>query len=443
VKERPQRTLAKEVELSGTGLHTGLPVRVKLLPADAGAGVVFRRVDLPGRPEVPARIDFADARPRCTFLKHGTAEVSTIEHLLAGLAALQVDNAVAEMSGAEVPGMDGSSRAFVEALRAAGTQDLKATCEGFRPEEPVEVHEGEWALVAFPRDEGLRVTYTLGYDRPRVVQQSFTLDVTPESFAAEIAPARTFVTSDEVEKLRASGLGQGATAENTLVIGESAEEDGRALRFPDEYVRHKILDLVGDLALLGRPLHAHVVAHRTGHAANRALVERMALEMHRREELGYVRRGTGFDIREIMRVLPHRYPFLLVDRVVELEGFKRAVGIKNVSANEPFFQGHYPGNPIMPAVLTLEALAQLAGILLLRKLDYSGKVAVFLGMDRVRLRRAVVPGDQLRLIVETLHLGRRGGKVRARATVRDTLVAEAEMKFMLVDSPSNVEDLEL
>jgi UDP-3-O-[3-hydroxymyristoyl] N-acetylglucosamine deacetylase/3-hydroxyacyl-[acyl-carrier-protein] dehydratase len=443
VKQRPQRTLAKEAELQGTGLHTGAEARLRILPADAGSGIVFRRVDLPGKPEVPARIDFAHPRPRCSALKNGAAEVTTTEHLLAGLLALQVDNAVVEVHGPEVPGMDGSSRPFVEAIRGAGVTELKAACESFEPVEPIHVQEGEAALVALPREEGLRVTYTLGYDRPRVVRQTITVDITPETFAAEIAPARTFVTSEEVERLRSAGLGRGAGAENTLVLGEDREADERGLRFEDEYVRHKVLDLVGDLALLGRPVQAHVIAHRTGHAANRALVERMALEMHRREEVGYVRRGTGFDIREIMRVLPHRYPFLLVDRVIEVEGFKRAVGIKNVSANEPFFQGHYPGNPILPAVLTLEALAQLAGILLLRKLDAAGKVAVFLGMDKVRLRRAVVPGDQLRLIVETLHLGRRGGKVHARATVRDTLVAEADMKFMLVDSPSNVEDLEL
>jgi len=431
------------VVFSGAGLHSGAQARLALLPAEPGVGVLFRRVDLPGKPEVPARIDFADRRPRCSFLRNGAAEVSTIEHLLAGLAALQVDNVLAEIAGPEVPGLDGSSRPFLQGMTGVGVVEQKGVCAPYRIDEAISVQEGDAAIVAFPREEGLRISYTLGFDRPRTVRQTFTVDVTPERFASEIAPARTFVLSEDVEKLRAAGLGRGATDENTLVIGENAEEDARSLRFPDEYVRHKVLDLIGDLWLLGQPIHAHIVAHRTGHAANRALVERIALEVHRREEMGYVRRGTGFDIHEIMRVLPHRYPFLLVDRVVEVEGFKRAVGLKNVSANEPFFQGHYPGNPIMPAVLTLEALAQLAGILLLRKLDYSGKVAVFLGMDRVRLRRAVIPGDQLRLIVETLHLGRRGGKVRARATVRDTLVAEAEMKFMLVDSPSNVEDLEL
>ncbi len=440
---RAQRTLARERDLEGAGLHTGVVARLRLKPSDAGAGIVFRRVDLPGKPEVPGRIDYMFNLPRRSSLRNGAAQVDTVEHLLASFAAFQIDNVVCELSGPEVPGMDGSSRPFVEAIREAGVREQKETVEVHTLNDSFHVHGNNHAIIALPREEGLRLTYTLGFERPRPVHQTYTFDLTEEGFCEQISPARTFVTSEEIEKLREAGLGQGASEDNTLVIGPEAEADGRKLRFPDEYVRHKVLDLVGDLRLLGRPLHAHIVAHRTGHEANRALVEKIALEMHRREEVGQIRRGSGFDIREIMRVLPHRYPMLLVDRVIEVEGFKRAVGIKNVTINEPFFGGHYPDTPIMPGVLTLEALAQLAGLLLLRKLEYQGKVAVFLGMDRVRLRHAVMPGDQLRLLVETLHLGRRGGKVRARATVRDTLVAEAEMKFMLVDSPSNVEDHDL
>jgi len=443
VKERAQRTITRDVELSGVGLHTGAGVTLRLRPAEAGSGVVFRRVDLPDKPEVPARVDFLHEQPRRSVLREGKAEVETIEHLMAALHAFGVDNVVCELNGPEVPGLDGSSRPFAEAVRQVGVREQKETVAPYVVRDAVHVNQDGWAIVALPRSEGLRLTYTLEYERPREVHQAFTFDLDQEAFVQQVAPARTFVTSEEIERLRAAGLGQGANAENTLVIGPDAQADEATLRFRDEYARHKVLDLIGDLMLLGRPLCAHVVAHRTGHHANRALVERIAHEMHRKEELGSLRRATGFGIQEIMRVLPHRYPMLLVDRVVEVEGFKRAVGIKNVTINEPFFGGHYPEMPIMPAVLTLEALAQLAGILLLRKLEYSGKVAVFLGMDQVRLRHAVMPGDQMRLIVETLHLGRRGGKVRARATVRDSLVAEAEMKFMLVDSPSNVEHQEL
>ena len=443
MKQKVQKTIGHEVELSGVGLHTGAGVRLRLRPAEPGSGIVFRRVDLPGKPEVAAEVQYMHDRPRCTSLSNGKAEVQTIEHLLAGISACGIDNVICELNGPEVPGMDGSSRFFVEALTEAGTKQQKEPAEFYAVKEPVHLSHPNWAIVALPRKEGLRVSYTLGYDKPRPVNQTFTFDLNKDDFVTEVAPARTYVTSDEVEQLRAAGLGQGANEQNTMVITEDAEADARNLRFPDEYARHKVVDLIGDLRLLGRPLRAYVVAHHTGHAANRALVEKIALEMHRREELGALQRGTGFGIDEIMRILPHRYPMLLVDRVIEVEGFKRAVGIKNVTVNEAFFVGHYPAQPIMPAVLTLEALAQLAGILLLRKLEFSGKVAVFLGMDRVKLRHAVVPGDQMRLTVETLRLGPRGGKVKARATVRDVLVAEAEMKFMLVDSPSNVEDQEL
>jgi len=443
---RAQRTLARKAELSGVGLHTGAGVTLRLLPAPPGTGLVFRRVDLPGKPEIPALIEYMHNQPRRSSLRNGAAEVHTTEHLLASLAAAGIDNLVCELNGPEVPGMDGSSRLFSDAVDEAGIKEQKEECAVHTVRESIHVNDqsgGDWAIVALPRKAGLRLSYTLGYDEPRELHQTLTFDLTEEGFREQIAPARTFVTSAEVQALREAGLGQGANQDNTLVISEDPDEDAKSLRFPDEYVRHKVLDLVGDLRLLGRGLNAHIVAHKTGHAANRALVEKLALEMHRHEELGHVQRPTGFGIAEIMRVLPHRYPMLLVDRVIELEGFKRAVGIKNVTINEPFFAGHYPDTPIMPAVLTLEALAQLAGILLLRKLEFSGKVAVFLGMDKVRLRHAVMPGDQMRLIVETLHLGRRGGKVNARATVRDTLVAEAIMKFMLVDSPSNVENQDL
>ena len=443
MKERAQKTLHQPVELSGVGLHTGVEAAVRLLPGDPDTGIVFRRTDLPGHPEVPARLDYRCERRRCTALQNGKAEVQTVEHLLAALHAFELDNVVVEISGPEVPGLDGSSLPFVEALRSGRVTEQKATQKIFTPARALHFRRGDITLVALPREEGLHLSYTLSYDRPRSVQQTCSLEVTPDSFATEIAPARTFVTEEEVPQLREAGLGKGASEDNTLVISSDGEQDAVGLRFSDEYARHKLLDLLGDLCLLGRPLHAQVMAYRSGHEANAALVQKLSGEMHRQEDLGYISRRTGFDIHEIMRVLPHRYPFLLVDRVVEIEGFKRAVGLKNVTINEPFFMGHFPGTPIMPAVLTLESLAQLAGILLLRKLEYSGKVAVFLGMDKVRLRRAVVPGDQLRLVVETLRLGKRGGKVRARATVRDHLVAEAEMKFMLVDSASNVEDEEL
>jgi len=443
VTDRAQKTLGSEVELQGIGLHTGESVTLRLKPADPGNGIVFRRVDLPGQPEISARIEYMHDAPRRTCLKEGGAEVHTVEHLLAALSAEGVDNVVCELDGSELPGMDGSSRPFVDAIEKAKVKEQKEEQIVHSLREPIHVSDENWTIVALPREGGLRLSYTLAFDEPRAIHETMNFDLSAAGFRDTLAPARTFVTSAEMPALREAGLGKGATEENTVLLTDDAEADVARMRFPDECLRHKVLDLVGDLALLGRPLNAHVIAQRTGHAANRTLVRKIAAEMHKREELGHVRHASGLGIAEIMRVLPHRYPMLLIDRVIEIEGFKRAVGIKNVSINEPFFVGHYPETPIMPAVLTLEALAQLAGILLLRKLDYAGKVAVFLGMDHVRLRHAVMPGDQLRLSVETLHLGRRGGKVQGRAHVRDTLVAEAVLKFMLVDSPSNVEDQSL
>ena len=443
MSERAQRTLGSTAELNGVGLHTGEAATLRLCPADVGTGIIFRRVDLPGQPEVPARIEFIHHAPRRTCLKNGAAEVHTVEHLLAALVTSPIDNVICELDGPEIPGMDGSSRLFVDAIDVAKPKEQKEAAIIHTLKAPIHVADDDWAIVALPFEDGLRLSYTLDFDEPREIHETMTFDVTPDGFREAIAPARTFVTSAEVAAVREAGLGKGASEENTVLLTEDAEADAAKMRFPNECLRHKVLDLIGDLALLGRPLRAHVIAQRTGHAANRALTRRIAAEMHKQEEQGLLRHASGLGIAEIMRVLPHRYPMLLVDRVIEIEGFKRAVGIKNVTINEPFFVGHYAETPIMPAVLTLEALAQLAGILLLRKLDYAGKVAVFLGMDHVRLRHAVMPGDQLRLHVETLHLGRRGGKVQARASVRDTLVAEAVLKFMLVDSPSNVEDQEL
>ena len=236
----------------------------------------------------------------------------------------------------------------------------------------------------------------------------------------------------EAKALRGMGLGKGATHENTLVVGPDGPMQNR-LRFPDEYCRHKLLDMTGDLFLLGADLRAHVSGVRSGHSGNALLVRRLA-SLVRAEVDAEEGRSRRLDIGEIQRILPHRYPFLLVDRVLELDGFHRAVGIKNVTINEQFFQGHWPGTPVMPGVLIIEALAQLSGVLLLRKLENTGRLAVLLSIDRAKLRRTVVPGDQLRLEIETLKLKARTGRVQGRATVEGELAAEARINFMLIDA---------
>jgi UDP-3-O-[3-hydroxymyristoyl] N-acetylglucosamine deacetylase/3-hydroxyacyl-[acyl-carrier-protein] dehydratase len=234
--------------------------------------------------------------------------------------------------------------------------------------------------------------------------------------------------------LRAAGLGKGANLENTLVVDQTGQPKQAGLRWTDELARHKVLDLVGDLAMVGVDLDAHIVATRSGHSLNLKLVQRLLDEMQAAENAGEIERTSQLDVRAIMNLLPHRYPFLLIDRVIELEGFKRAVAIKNVSINEPYFQGHWPGHPIMPGVLQLEAMAQLAGVLLLRKLENTGKLAVLWSIDKVKLRGAVVPGDQLRIEVQTIRTKPSVGHVEARCKVGGKIVAEAELKFTLIDA---------
>ncbi len=331
--------------------------------------------------------------------------------------------------------MDGSGLPFVDKLREAGRTDQKAPRKRFALDQTVAVRRGDASIVAYPAEgAGLRLSYTLHFPEANGFgSQCVTVDLTEERFVSEIAPARTFCLESEADKLKEAGFGQGANTRNTLVLGADGPVDND-FRFEDELARHKMLDLIGDLALLGCDLDAHIVANRTGHAANRELVHRLGERVVELENRGVIQPDTGLDVREILKIIPHRYPFLFVDRVIELVGYQKAVGLKNVSFNEPHFQGHWPGQPIMPGVLQVEALAQLSGVLLLRRLQSIGKVAVLLAIDRIKFRRAVVPGDQLRLECETLSLKKRSGKVYGKATVNDELTCEAVMKFMLMDA---------
>lgn len=424
-----QKTIRRPLEFEGVGLHTGEHCQVRFKPAKPDTGIVFVRVDLPDKPRVRAHVDALSPRLRRTSLKNGAAEVQTVEHLLATLSGLGIDNLEVEMTASEVPGADGSCMPYVELFNEDEIEDLKVDSPRVDLEEPISVVEDDATLVALPAREGLTISYTLDYDIPFMRGQYLSVKVDKENFCKEIAPARTFCLYSEVERLRAMGLGKGANYDNTLVVDEKGVINN-ALRFPDEFVRHKVLDLIGDLYLLGQRLNAHVIATKTGHPANARLVKRI-LE---RRSAWDSRAENRLDIRQIQKILPHRFPFLLIDRIVELEGYKKAVGIKNVTVNEPFFTGHWPGKPVMPGVLQLEAMAQLAGVLLLRKVENEGKLAIMLSIDRVKFRKVVVPGDQLRLEAYTLRLKSRTGKVAAKAFVGDDEVAEAQFKFMLVDA---------
>jgi UDP-3-O-[3-hydroxymyristoyl] N-acetylglucosamine deacetylase/3-hydroxyacyl-[acyl-carrier-protein] dehydratase len=432
-----QRTLKAPVECRGIGLHSGKEIKIVVRPAEAGTGVSFVRIDLDDHPVVRAMGANMKARARRTCIQDGRAEVYTCEHLLAAMYALGVDNALVEIDGEEVPGLDGSSLEFFRALRESGTVETRSPRVVYAVKHPIYVRDGAASIVALPGTGKLTIEYHLDYASKNgsvpAAKQLVAFELSPDNFERDIAPARTFVFAHEVESLRAAGLGKGATPQNTLVVGPNGPESN-TLRWDDELARHKILDLIGDLSNVGVDLDAHIIATRSGHGLNMALVQRILAEREIEQEQGEAPGETGLDIRQILNLLPHRYPFLLIDRVIELDGFQRAVAIKNVTINEPYFQGHWPEQPIMPGVLQLEAMAQLAGVLLLRKLENTGKLAVLWSLDKVKLRGAVVPGDQLRIEVETIRAKPQVGHVRARCKVAGRLVAEAELKFTLVDA---------
>ncbi len=439
---RMQRTLKGPVEYRGVGLHSGKEIKITVRPAEAGNGVTFVRTDLDNQPVVRAHGANMKARQRRTCIQDGRAEVYTCEHLLAALYALDLDNVVVEIDGEEVPGLDGAAGEFFRGLQDAGSVESRMPRATYVVKQPIYVREGSASIVALPGSGKLTIEYHLDYpdlqsngnaSHVTGAKQIVGFEMSADNFERDIAPARTFVFQHEVEALRAAGLGKGANPQNTLVVGPDGPQEN-TLHWDDELARHKILDLIGDISNAGVDLDAHIIATRSGHALNMALVKRLLEEREREQEQGEVPSDTGLEIRDILKLLPHRYPFLMIDRVIELDGFQRAVGIKNVTINEPFFQGHWPEQPIMPGVLQLEAMAQLAGVLLLRKLENTGKLAVLWSIDKVKLRGAVVPGDQLRIEVETIRARPAVGHVRARCKVGGRLVAEAELKFTLVDA---------
>lgn len=428
---RRQRTLKTAIEFSGTGLHSGELVKARILPAPQGTGVEFVRTDLPDAPPIPAHVTYHSEKERRTRIQRGESAVDTVEHILAACAGARLDNLTIELSGPELPGMDGSAIEFLKLFQQAGTVEQAPEVRTFVLQEPVYVRDGDATLVALPSDKGhLTLQYVASFDEPGVEGGSYQFELEGNNFEEQIATARTFCMASEVEALQKAGFGKGATRENTVVLGDPETK----MRMPDEPVRHKLLDLVGDLYLLGADLQAHIIATRTGHKTNIKLVRRLLDLMQAGETGGIIKRESGLDIREILRMLPHRYPFLLIDRVIEMDGYQRAVAIKNVTINEPYFQGHFPGAPLMPGVLQLESMAQLAGVLLLRKLENTGKLAVLWAIDKVKLRGAVSPGDQLRIEVETVRMRGKTASVKGTGSVAGRIVCEASLMFTMVDA---------
>lgn len=447
-----QRTLRQPALCTGIGIHRGTLTEVTLLPAPENHGIIFYRADLPGKPAVPADVDLVVDVSRGTTLAANGVKVHTVEHLMAALHGLGIDNVRIELNGDELPNDDGSAKQFVEKILAAGIEEQNARKNFITIDKPVFYSDEQTTLSIFPSDE-FRISLTIVYDHVAIGTQYRSSVITPEVFANEIAPARTFCFLREVRPLKEQGLIRGGSIENAVVIGDEAILN-ESLRFPDEFVRHKMLDLLGDIYLLGKPLRGHIIAVRCGHAKNILFAKQIRMvypPLNGKYRLGDTQRGQSrqqpaLDVKHILKILPHRYPFLLVDRILSFVPFERAVGIKNVTMNEPFFQGHWPDKPIMPAVLIVETMAQVSSVIIFgQDNDYRGKLAYFTGIERARFRREVVPGDQLVIVAELVHMRNNTFRVRAIARVEQQTVAEAIMSFTVVDKvagPAQVERID-
>lgn len=435
-----QKTIKKECSFSGVGLHTGCHVRAVCKPAGEDTGIHFVRTDLPGRPAIkvdPLNIRIDTTMPRCTAIGKDGAVIYTVEHFMSVLCGLGIGNLIVEINANELPGLDGSGIDFLKALKEAGIVEQGAEAPCFDIKEPLGVEMNGCSIFMVPSRD-LKVSYTLDYNHPVLRSQFFSAVIDGPTYEKEIAPCRTFCLEEEADELRARGLGKGATYQNTLVVGENGVKQNK-VRFSDEFARHKVLDFIGDLYLLGMPIRGHVFAVKSGHTLNIELLKKILGQKGKYEKKNSVPVPPSggqreIDISGIMKVLPHRYPFLLVDRVVEMEKGKKGFGIKNVTVNESFFQGHFPARPVMPGVLMVEAMAQTAGVIILANELHRGKVAFFMAADNVKFRRVVSPGDQVVMEVEVVRDKSRTAEVRARSKVDGAVVAEADMVFSFADA---------
>ena len=459
-----QQTLSRPASFSGIGLHSGNRVNMTLLPAPVNHGVRFRRMDLEGKPEIEARVENVSETSRSTTLAKGNVKIHTVEHILAALAGYEIDNAIVELDANEPPIADGSSREFCKVIQAAGIVPQDEKRESFTPVEPIEFKMGETIMVLFP-DNGFKVTCTSADKNGRFTQY-YSTEISPKTWEKELAHARTFCFFEEIEFLIKNGLIKGGSLENAIVIRDDAVLTTEPLRYPEEFVRHKMLDILGDLSLTGKPIRGHVIAVRPSHAANcefaRLIVAQMNKPLRTAQAFGpppvlearaeppkkaespkpaaeqseknammeQLDEGGSLNIQQVMQILPHRYPFLMVDGVLKSEGNK-ITAFKNVTINEPYFQGHFPGHPIMPGVLQLEAVAQVAGILMLRRAENLGQLAYFMSAEEVKWRKPVFPGDVLIIEVELIKSRGKIGKAKGFCKVRDEVVSEAEVTFML------------
>jgi UDP-3-O-[3-hydroxymyristoyl] N-acetylglucosamine deacetylase/3-hydroxyacyl-[acyl-carrier-protein] dehydratase len=449
-----QQTFRQSVSYSGVGLHSGNRVDMTFLPAPPNSGVRFRRVDLDGKPEIEARIENVVQTNRSTTLGKGNVKVTTVEHILATLAGFSIDNAIIELDANEPPIGDGSAREYCKMVEEAGITPQAESRMPYEITEPLELQTEDSLISIFPHDR-LKVSCTSA-DKAGRFSQYYSLEITPESWKRDLAHARTFCFFEEIEYLIKNGLIKGGSLENAVVIRDDAVLTTEPLRYPEEFVRHKILDILGDLALLGRPLRGHIVAVRPSHTVNCELSRMIQARIRKPLETiqtftpppaleakpsgrptaadieKLMADGSSLDIMSVMKILPHRFPFLMVDKVLKVDGNK-ITAVKNVSINEPYFQGHFADHPIMPGVLQLEAIAQVAGILMLKQAENFGKLAYFMSAESVKWRKPVRPGDSMVINVELIKSRGKIGKAKGACMVDNEPVSEAEVTFVLMD----------
>jgi UDP-3-O-[3-hydroxymyristoyl] N-acetylglucosamine deacetylase/3-hydroxyacyl-[acyl-carrier-protein] dehydratase len=431
---KQQKTIKNDAKISGKGLFTGKDAKVVFKPAELDTGIVFIRMDIDETVRISAVALNIAKQDRRTTIQKGSVTIDTVEHCLAAVFALEIDNLIVEVTGPEMPAPDCSSAEYFKVLQKAQPIEQKGSRKEFVIRQSIFITSGDASIYALPYpDDALNITYDLDYTgHTGINRQLFTCRVTPEGFEKNLAPARTFLLEAEAKQFQAKGIGKHLSPKDLLVINSDGPIKN-SYRFPNECARHKIVDLIGDIALIGRAIKGRIVAYKSGHTLNQQLAERLYKAAEQADRIQQFGTDAILDIRRIQKILPHRYPFLLVDKVTEVESDVKITGIKNVTFNEQFFQGHFPGTPIMPGVLIIEAMAQISGLLFAQKLEHTGKLALLLSMDNVKLRKTVVPGDQLILTAEVVRIRKRTAQCQCKAMVGDSIAAEAQIRFMLVD----------